>query len=47
MEILNVLHFQLDPKFKTQTNGCIALTNEDMREFRSIVFQNTPIEIRK
>lgn len=34
-------------KKKDWTNGCIALTNQDMQEFRSIVFQNTPIEIRK
>ncbi|MCJ0743494.1 L,D-transpeptidase family protein [Pedobacter montanisoli] len=34
-------------KKKDWTNGCIALSNVDMQEFRSIVFQDTPIEIRK
>lgn len=34
-------------KKKDWTNGCIALTNADMIEFRKIVFQDTAIEIRK
>lgn len=34
-------------KKKDWTNGCIALSNTDMTEFRKIVFQDTPIEIRK
>jgi murein L,D-transpeptidase YafK len=34
-------------KKKDWTNGCIALTNEDMVVFRKMVFQDTPIEIRK
>jgi len=34
-------------KKKDWTNGCIALTNADMVEFRKIVFQDTEIEIRK
>ncbi len=34
-------------KKKDWTNGCIALNNTDMAEFRKIVFVNTPIEIRK
>ncbi len=32
---------------KDWTNGCIALSNEDMLAFRKIVFQDTQIEIRK
>lgn len=32
---------------KDWTNGCIALTNNDMIEFRKMVFQDTVIEIRK
>lgn len=34
-------------KKKDWTNGCIALSNADMTEFRRIVFQNTVIEIKK
>jgi L,D-peptidoglycan transpeptidase YkuD (ErfK/YbiS/YcfS/YnhG family) len=34
-------------KKKDWTNGCIALTNEDMLTFRKIVFQDTQIEITK
>lgn len=34
-------------KKKDWTNGCIALSNADMTEFRKIVFQDTQIEIRK
>lgn len=34
-------------KKKDWTNGCIALSNADMTEFRKIVFQNTVIEIKK
>jgi murein L,D-transpeptidase YafK len=34
-------------KKKDWTNGCIALNNEDMAEFRRIVFQDTAIEIKK
>lgn len=34
-------------KRKDWTNGCIALSNDDMLEFRRIVFQDTEIEIRK
>lgn len=34
-------------KRKDWTNGCIALTNADMTEFKKIVFQDTQIEIRK
>lgn len=34
-------------KKKDWTNGCIGLSNTDMIEFRKIVFQDTPIEIRK
>ncbi|RZL17772.1 MAG: hypothetical protein EOO96_28565 [Pedobacter sp.] len=34
-------------KRKDWTNGCIALNNTDMAEFKRIVFQDTPIEIRK
>lgn len=32
---------------KDWTNGCIALSNKDMANFRNLVFQDTPIEIRK
>lgn len=32
---------------KDWTNGCIALRNEDMIEFKKLVYQDTPIEIRK
>lgn len=32
---------------KDWTNGCIALSNQDMANFRELVFQDTPIEIRK
>lgn len=34
-------------KKKDWTNGCIALSNADMIEFRKIVFQDTQIEITK
>ena len=34
-------------KKKDWTNGCIALTNVDMTEFKRIVFQDTTIEIVK
>ena len=34
-------------KRKYWTNGCIALNNVDMAEFKKIVFQDTQIEIRK
>ncbi|WP_205314267.1 L,D-transpeptidase family protein [Pedobacter namyangjuensis] len=34
-------------KRKDWTNGCIALNNVDMAEFKKIVFQDTQIEIRK
>ncbi len=34
-------------KKKDWTNGCIALNNIDMAEFRKIVFLDTPIEIKK
>jgi len=34
-------------KKKDWTNGCIALNNTDMAEFRKIVFLDTPVEIRK
>lgn len=34
-------------KKKDWTNGCIGLTNNDMIEFRKIVFQDTAIEITK
>ncbi len=34
-------------KKKDWTNGCIALSNVDMKLFREMVYQDTPIEIRK
>lgn len=34
-------------KKKDWTNGCIAITNADMVEFKKIVFLETPVEIRK
>lgn len=34
-------------KKKDWTNGCIALSNTDMAEFKTIVFLDTQIEIRK
>jgi len=34
-------------KRKDWTNGCIALSNKDMLDFRSTVFQDTQIEIRR
>lgn len=32
---------------KDWTNGCIALSNKDMADFRNLVFQDTQIEIKK
>lgn len=32
---------------KDWTNGCIALSNKDMADFRNLVFQDTEIEIKK
>ncbi len=34
-------------KKKDWTNGCIALNNNDMAEFKKIVFLETPVEIKK
>lgn len=34
-------------KKKDWTNGCVALSNADMTEFRKLVYQDTQIEIRK
>lgn len=34
-------------KKKDWTNGCVALSNADMTEFRKLVYQDTQIEIKK
>ncbi|MEE1943993.1 L,D-transpeptidase family protein [Pedobacter sp. KR3-3] len=34
-------------KKKDWTNGCVALSNADMTQFRELVYQDTPIEIKK
>lgn len=36
-----------EKKKKDWTNGCVALSNADMAQFRELVYQDTPIEIKK